>query len=105
MQISKLVIAALISTSLLGAMAPAEAADEINVVPGLSIVGAPLALHGFDAVAYFAEGQPRRGEPAERDAAAAPRAEPGQLEGADVLGGEAPRQRPEKCAKARSKGR
>ncbi|MCG8357015.1 MAG: hypothetical protein MI920_15725, partial [Kiloniellales bacterium] len=53
--------AAVLSTALLGAVAPAQAADEINVVPGLSIAGAPLALHGYDPVAYFTEGGPRRG--------------------------------------------
>jgi len=47
--------------SLLGAMTPARAADEVNVVPGLSIVGAPLALHGYDPVAYFSAGEPVRG--------------------------------------------
>lgn len=61
MKISKLVTAAVLSTALLGAVAPAQAADEINVVPGLSIAGAPLALHGYDPVAYFTEGGPRRG--------------------------------------------
>ncbi len=61
MTISKLVMAALVSTALLGAVAPVQAADEVNVVPGLSIAGAPLALHGYDAVAYFTEGRPMRG--------------------------------------------
>ena len=61
MKISKLVTAAVLSTALLGAVAPAQAADELNVVPGLSIAGAPLALHGYDPVAYFTEGGPRRG--------------------------------------------
>ena len=61
MKISKLVTAAVLSTALLGAVAPAQAADEVNVVPGLSIAGAPLALHGYDPVAYFTEGGPRRG--------------------------------------------
>ena len=61
MTISKLLSAALVSTALLGAVAPVQAADEINAVPGLSIAGAPLALHGYDAVAYFTQGQPVRG--------------------------------------------
>ena len=61
MTISKLVMAGLVSTALLGALAPAQAADEINVVPGFSIVGAPVALHGYDPVAYFTQGQPVRG--------------------------------------------
>ena len=61
MTISKLVMAGLVSTALLGALAPAQAADEINVVPGFSIVGAPVALHGYDPVAYFTQAQPVRG--------------------------------------------
>ena len=61
MKISKLVMATLVSATLMGATLPVQAADEINVVPGLSIVGAPLALHGYDPVAYFTEGRPVRG--------------------------------------------
>ena len=61
MTISKLVMAAAVSAALMGAMAPANAADELNVVPGLSAAGAPLALHGYDPVAYFTEGHPVRG--------------------------------------------
>ncbi len=64
MTISKLVKAALVSTALLATVAPADAADELNVVPGLSIAGAPLALHGYDPVAYFAAGEPMRGSDA-----------------------------------------
>lgn len=56
--------AGLIAAALLGASAPVLAADEVNAVPGLSIAGAPLALHGYDAVAYFTEGTPRRGSDA-----------------------------------------
>lgn len=54
-----LMTAALVSIFLLGSAA--HAADEINAVPGLSIAGAPLALHGYDPVAYFTEGRPVRG--------------------------------------------
>ena len=62
MSISNFLMAAMVSTAALGAAAaPAHAADEINVVPGLSIAGAPLALHGYDPVAYVTEGQPARG--------------------------------------------
>ena len=57
----KLAAAALLSSALLGAMAPVHAADEVNLVPGLSIAGAPLALHGYDPVAYFTQGAPVRG--------------------------------------------
>ena len=64
MSIKTLAMATLVSTALLGAMAPVQAADEINVVPGLSIAGAPLALHGYDPVAYFTAGEPQRGSDA-----------------------------------------
>ena len=61
MTISKFMKAAFLSTALLTAAAPAFAADEVNVVPGLSIAGAPLAMHGYDPVAYFTQGKPARG--------------------------------------------
>ena len=64
MSLTKLAMAALVTATLAGSLAPALAADEINVVPGLSIAGAPLALHGYDPVAYFAEGAPARGSDA-----------------------------------------
>lgn len=46
------------------ALAPltALAADEVNVARGLTVAGAPLALHGYDPVAYFTEGAPVRGQ-------------------------------------------
>ena len=34
-------------------MSPAFAADEHNVVPGLTAAGAPLGLHGIDPVAFI----------------------------------------------------
>ncbi len=37
----------------LGVAVPAIAADEHNVVPGLTAVGAPLGLHGVDPVAFI----------------------------------------------------
>ena len=64
MMISKLMKAALLSTALLATTVSANAADELNVVPGLSIAGAPLALHGYDPVAYFTVGEPMRGSDA-----------------------------------------
>ena len=64
MTFTKLAAAALISSALFGAVAPVQAADELNVVPGLSIAGAPLALHGYDPVAYFTQEKPVRGSDA-----------------------------------------
>jgi YHS domain-containing protein len=57
----------LASTILLfGALAAAPlsaalAADELNVSLGHSIAGKPLAMHGYDPVAYFTLGRPTRG--------------------------------------------
>ncbi|GHF52432.1 YHS domain-containing (seleno)protein [Seohaeicola zhoushanensis] len=39
------------------AFGPAHAADEVNVVPGLTAAGAPLGLHGADPVALLDHGQ------------------------------------------------
>ncbi|WP_422369469.1 YHS domain-containing (seleno)protein [Pelagibius sp.] len=61
MTLSKLALASLLAASMLGFTATAQAADELNVVPGYSIAGAPLALHGYDPVAYFTKGAPMRG--------------------------------------------
>ena len=38
------------------AFGPAMAADEVNVVPGLTAAGAPLGLHGADPVALLDQG-------------------------------------------------
>jgi YHS domain-containing protein len=40
---------------------PALAADEINASLGLTAEGSPLALHGYDPVAYFTAGAPMPG--------------------------------------------
>jgi len=45
----------------LAASAPALAADEQNLSSGLTAEGAPLALHGYDPVAYFTRGAPTLG--------------------------------------------
>lgn len=37
---------------------PAMAADEVNVSTGNTQAGQPLALHGYDPVAYFTDGKP-----------------------------------------------
>jgi hypothetical protein len=42
----------------------AIAADERNTTSGITAAGAPLALHGYDAVAFFTESAPRLGDPA-----------------------------------------
>jgi YHS domain-containing protein len=51
-----------LSSALFGAaLSPAYAVNEVNTAPGLTTAGAPLALHGFDPVAYFTEGKPAVG--------------------------------------------
>ena len=45
----------------LAASLSAHAADEVNVARGLSVAGAPLAMHGYDPVAYFTDGAPKLG--------------------------------------------
>jgi YHS domain-containing protein len=52
-----------LSAAVLGTGIPsAFAVNEINTAPGLTTAGAPLALHGFDPVAYFSAGQPAQGD-------------------------------------------
>ena len=46
---------------LLGASTAALAADEINLTNGHTADGAPLALHGYDPVAFFSQGAPAVG--------------------------------------------
>ena len=52
---------ALISFMAGGALTPAYAVAEVNTVPGFTTAGTPLALHGFDPVAYFTVGKPLQG--------------------------------------------
>ena len=40
----------------------ASAADEVNVSSGLTLAGGPLALRGYDAVAYIKDGDAVRGK-------------------------------------------
>lgn len=41
---------------------PALAAYEVNTSPGFTAAGVPLALHGFDPVAYFTQKAPTHGK-------------------------------------------
>ena len=45
----------------LGAAAPVAAADEVNLSRGLTAAGAPLAMRGYDPVAYFEVSAPTPG--------------------------------------------
>ncbi len=51
-----------IAIVLVGFVATARAEDELNTSTGLTIVGAPLAIHGYDPVAYFTESRARVGK-------------------------------------------
>lgn len=51
----KMTYAAMVVATFL-AVSPVLAADEHNTVPGLTAIGAPLALHGVDPVAFIRHG-------------------------------------------------
>ena len=48
---------AVVAIVLAGFSSNAQAADEVNTSNGLTIGGVPLAIHGYDPVAYFTEGR------------------------------------------------
>jgi YHS domain-containing protein len=54
-------LVALVALGALGLAAPSLASDEVNVSRGLAATGKPLALHGYDPVAYFTQGAPTPG--------------------------------------------
>jgi YHS domain-containing protein len=54
---------ALVTSLALAGAVPAFAAAEVNTTAGLTAAGAPLALHGFDPVAFFTVGAPKEGDP------------------------------------------
>ncbi len=56
--------AACVALSLVAFVPAVQAADEVNLSQGLSITGKPLALHGYDPVAYFTLQTPTRGSDA-----------------------------------------
>lgn len=63
MSLKSLIPAALaLAGALFATVLPAAAAHEVNTVPGLTAAGAPLALHGYDPVAYFTSGRPEHGK-------------------------------------------
>lgn len=42
--------------------APAVAQHDVNLAAGMTLAGAPLAIHGYDPVAFFTEGKARLGD-------------------------------------------
>ena len=49
---------------LAGSLSTARADNHVNTSTGMTLAGAPLAIHGYDPVAYFTEGQARVGKAA-----------------------------------------
>ena len=49
---------------LAGSLSTVRAENHINTSTGMTLAGAPLAIHGYDPVAYFTEGQARVGKAA-----------------------------------------
>lgn len=65
--ISRIGRAGLFATALvlvLGPFSIARAGNHVNTSTGMTLAGAPLAIHGYDPVAYFTEGQARVGKAA-----------------------------------------
>lgn len=61
--IHRLIFAASLVLAGLGSLShAAAAADRINVSSGLTEAGAPLAIHGYDPVAFFTQGKPLVGK-------------------------------------------
>lgn len=62
----KLIPIVLAATFILAAMAnlatPAAAEHDVNLAAGMTLAGAPLAIHGYDPVAFFTEGKARLGD-------------------------------------------
>lgn len=56
-RLARAVFAALALVLALGAFSAAAAQNHVNVTNGLTLAKAPLAIHGYDPVAYFTEGR------------------------------------------------
>ena len=63
---SRIALVGLLAAAVLlpAASIPVRGAYEVNVSTGMTLVGAPLAMHGYDPVAYFTEGRARVGKAA-----------------------------------------
>lgn len=57
----RLVLGALVAALGIAGAPPALALDEVNTSSGLTAAGAPLALHGYDPVAFFTVSAPTPG--------------------------------------------
>ncbi len=62
--VAGMIFAAAIAWTVAPAAVPLEpsAVAHLNTSTGLTGAGQPLALHGFDPVAYFTDGEPARGD-------------------------------------------
>ncbi len=63
---SRIALVGLLAAAVLlpAASIPMRSAYEVNMSTGMTLVGAPLAMHGYDPVAYFTEGRARVGKAA-----------------------------------------
>lgn len=58
-----LVAVVMLCSAISGAsLSPSFAANEVNTSPGFTSDGVPLALHGYDPVAFFTVGKPTAGD-------------------------------------------
>ncbi len=57
----RLQIVVALAAVLMASAAPA-AANDVNTSTGMTLAGGPLAIHGYDSVAYFTQGQARVGK-------------------------------------------
>lgn len=54
----------IVAVLMLGSVSPVCAQNRTNTSTGMTLAKAPLAVHGYDVVAYFTEGTPRVGRAA-----------------------------------------
>lgn len=59
---SRGLFAAITLAVLVSAIAAPAIANDVNTSAGMTLAGGPLAIHGFDPVAYFTQGQARVGQ-------------------------------------------
>lgn len=59
----KRILALALTLLALGLALPVAASNHVNTTTGLTLAGAPLALRGYDPVAYFTEGRAVLGKP------------------------------------------
>lgn len=61
-QIRRFTQAALAAAAFAIALASPAVANDVNVTTGMTLAGGPLAIHGYDPVAYFTQNKPVLGK-------------------------------------------